>query len=92
MPILPNMNTFIELRQEDNYKKIFHESTGLISQVEATPWYKVHDSQGEAWFKFRQAVQKEMMCPSGALRYVNDIEDIALDLTEVIISLNFKCS
>ena len=33
MPILPSMNTFIELRQEEDYKHIFHESTGLISQV-----------------------------------------------------------
>lgn len=33
MPILPSMNTFIELRQEDDYRNIFHESTGLISQV-----------------------------------------------------------
>ena len=24
------------------------------------------------------------MCPSGTLRYIKDIEDIALDLTEVI--------
>ena len=42
-------------------------------------------SQGETWFKFRQAVQKDMMCPSGTLRYIKDIEDIALDLTEVMI-------
>ena len=41
--------------------------------------------QGETWYKFRQAVQKDMMCPSGTLRYINDIEDIALDLTEVMI-------
>ena len=27
------MNTFIELRQEDDYQEIFHEGTGLISQV-----------------------------------------------------------
>ena len=40
--------------------------------------------QGETWHKFRQAVQKDMMCPSGTLRYIKDIEDIALDLTEVI--------
>ena len=33
MPILPSMNTFIELRQEDDYQEIFHEGTGLISQV-----------------------------------------------------------
>ena len=33
MPILPSMNTFIELRQEEDYKHIFHKSTGLISQV-----------------------------------------------------------
>ena len=33
MPILPSMNTFIELRQEEDYKNIFQESTGLISQV-----------------------------------------------------------
>ena len=39
--------------------------------------------QGETWHKFRQAVQKDMMCPSGTLRYIKDIEDIALDLTEV---------
>jgi len=71
MPILPSMNTFIELRQEEDYRNIFQESTGLISQ-------------GETWFKFRQAVQKDMMCPSGTLRYIKDIEDIALDLTEVM--------
>ena len=33
MPILPSMNTFIELRQEEDYRNIFQESTGLISQV-----------------------------------------------------------
>jgi len=71
MPILPSMNTFIELRREEDYKHIFHESTGLISQ-------------GETWYKFRQAVQKDMMCPSGTLRYIKKIEDIALDLTEVM--------
>ena len=34
MPILPSMNTFIELRQEEEYRNIFHEGTGLISQVQ----------------------------------------------------------
>ena len=27
------MNTFIELRQGEDYQEIFHEGTGLISQV-----------------------------------------------------------
>ena len=40
--------------------------------------------KGETWYKFRQAVQKEMMSPSGALHYIKDIEDIALDLTDVM--------
>ena len=85
MPILPSMNTFIELRQEEEYRNIFHEGTGLISQVQeqlGLDWKGFF--KGETWYKFRQAVQKEMMSPSGALHYIKDIEDIALDLTDVM--------
>ena len=87
MPILPSMNTFIELRQEDDYQQIFHEGTGLISQVfDIQVSVGIQDFfQGDTWYKFRQAVQKDMMSPSGALHYVKDIEEIAMDLTDMIV-------
>ena len=87
MPILPSMNTFIELRQEDDYQEIFHEGTGLISQVfDIQVSVGIQDFfQGDTWYKFRQAVQKDMMSPSGALHYVKDIEEIAVDLTDMML-------
>ena len=52
---------------------IFGETSGLIAQ-------------GEQWYRFRRAVPQDMMRPTSALYYIDDIETVALEFTDKVIA------
>ena len=72
MPNQPLLDGFIEMRKTD-LAKCFPETTGLMAH-------------NDEWFQFRKAVQQDMMRPKTAFFYIQDIEDIALELNDIIAS------
>jgi len=69
-PIIPGFDAFIHMRKV-HQSKVFGDNSGLISQ-------------GEEWYRFRQAVQQDMMKPKSALYYLDEIEQVAVEFTDKV--------
>lgn len=69
-PIIPGFDNFTRIRK-DHQSEFFGKTRGLISQ-------------GDEWYKFRQAVQQDMMRPKSALYYIDEIEEIAVEFTDKV--------
>ena len=71
-PIIPGFDNFIQLRR-NHQADHFGETTGLMAQ-------------GEEWYRFRKAVQQDMMRPKSALYYIKDIETVAVEFTDKVLA------
>lgn len=69
-PISPGFEPLERVRRTD-CPEFFPETAGLLSQ-------------GEEWYKFRQAVQQDMMRVSSAMLYIKSIQDIGEELADKI--------
>jgi len=62
-PIEPDFHFFVSYRQQ--FRKEMYPNPGLIG------------AHGETWYQVRSAVQQDMMRPSSALFYIDEISDIS---------------
>jgi len=69
IPVIPGFDMFEWMRK--NTMKDRYTTTGLINN-------------SEDWYDIRHKVQQDMMRPKSALYYISDLEDIAIEFTEMV--------
>lgn len=70
-PIEPGFDHFVYYRNKMR-KDLFPQTAGLLGH------------HGEEWYEVRSKVQQDMMRPKSAMFYINDIEEISQELTQVL--------
>jgi len=75
IPIIPGFDMFEFVRKTS--LKSRYESAGLINNT-------------EDWYDVRTKVQQDMMRPKSALYYINEMEDIAVELADKIQNIKDK--